>query len=129
MDIINLSIYDIFHHSMLLYYIANSVETKIGKIHFQTNSIYYQKKRDLTNYTDRLINFLRQNEESIVKLDYPIILTNNLLNLYKSNQLLELDNKYELLNPFERLYLDSVKYYTKLDVKIENHFNLNKNRL
>ena len=54
-DVVNLLIYDVFHHSMVLQYVASSLDMQVGKYSHFTPLAYYQKKREERGYIDRLV--------------------------------------------------------------------------
>ena len=54
-DVVNLLIYDVFHHSMLLRWMSSKLELPIGKYQHFTTIAYYQKKREERGYIDRLL--------------------------------------------------------------------------
>lgn len=56
-DVVNLLIYDVFHHSMLLRWMASKLGIKVGKYQHFSTIAYYQKKREERGYIDRLLKF------------------------------------------------------------------------
>ena len=54
-DVVNLLIYDVFHHSMLLRWMASNLGMKVGKYQHSCTIAYYQKKREERGYVDRLL--------------------------------------------------------------------------
>ena len=54
-DVVNLLIYDVFHHSMLLRWMAAELKMKVGKYQHFSTIAYYQKKREERGYIDRLL--------------------------------------------------------------------------
>lgn len=56
-DVVNLLIYDVFHHSMLLRWMASKLNMKVGKYQHFSTSAYYQKKREERGYIDRLLKY------------------------------------------------------------------------
>lgn len=54
-DVVNLLIYDVFHHSMLLRWMASKLGMKVGKYQHFSTIAYYQKKREERGYIDRLL--------------------------------------------------------------------------
>jgi len=55
-DVVNLLIYDVFHHSMLLRYMASLLDLKVGKYTHFASLAYYQKKREQRGYILKLLD-------------------------------------------------------------------------
>jgi len=55
-DVVNLLIYDVFHHSMILNYVCGVLDKPVGKYSHFTPIAYYQKKREERGYIDRMLD-------------------------------------------------------------------------
>jgi hypothetical protein len=54
-DVVNLLIYDVFHHSMLLRWMASRLKMNVGTYQHFSTIAYYQKKREERGYVERLL--------------------------------------------------------------------------
>lgn len=94
-DVINLLVYDVFHHSILQKFIASRLGLEVGNYTHYTSIAYYQKKRDVTGYIDRFLDkkielysfytnfdFHRELMHSIVS---PLNINNNYSNSFVSD--------------------------------------------
>lgn len=108
-DIINLLIYDVFHHSMLLRIIASRLNLKLGKYNHFSTLAYYQKKRETRGYIFKLLD---RNFNSFKFGNY----YNNEFAIELNNIIMSLENK--------EIYLSEIK-----NDFLHDFYNLSANQL
>lgn len=119
-DVVNLLIYDVFHHAMIQRFLASRLRLDLGTYSHHCSIAYYQKKRENIGYIDRLINS-GLTSEKVPKINDEFYLEFGKAVLNLANKNLDFDFKDKFVSDFYNVN-QNLLYNTKIPILKLNFF-------